>query len=48
MGLSYFRRPNSAALAFIVAGAIWFVIGTVYGSFSAIHKSRKAVLKTQI
>jgi cbb3-type cytochrome c oxidase subunit I len=37
MRLAYFRRPNSAALAFIVAGAVWFVIGTVYGLFSAIH-----------
>jgi len=33
----FYRRPNSAALAFIVAGSIWFVIGTFYGLFSAIH-----------
>jgi len=30
-------RPNSAALAFIVMGASWFIVGTVYGLFSAIH-----------
>ena len=35
--LSYFRRPNSAALAFIVGASVWFVIGTFYGLFSAIH-----------
>jgi cbb3-type cytochrome c oxidase subunit I len=34
---SFLRRPNSAALAFIVAGAVWFVVGTFYGLFSAIH-----------
>lgn len=37
MNLAYFRRPNSAALAFLVAGSVWFVIGTIYGLFSAIH-----------
>jgi cbb3-type cytochrome c oxidase subunit I len=31
------KKPNSAALAFIVAGCFWFVIGTIYGLFSAIH-----------
>lgn len=31
------KKPNSAALAFIVAGSFWFVIGTFYGLFSAIH-----------
>lgn len=30
-------RPNGAALAFIVAGAGWFVVGTLYGLASAIH-----------
>jgi cbb3-type cytochrome c oxidase subunit I len=35
--LTYFRKPNSAALAFMVAGAFWFVLGTIYGLFSAIH-----------
>ena len=34
---SFFHRPNSAALAFIVMGAFWFVTGTIYGLFSAIH-----------
>jgi cbb3-type cytochrome c oxidase subunit I len=33
----FYRRTNSAALAFIVSGAIWFVIGTLYGLISAIH-----------
>jgi len=31
------KKPNSAALAFIIAGSFWFVIGTFYGMFSAIH-----------
>ncbi len=31
------KKPKSAALAFIVAGAVWFVVGTFYGLFSAIH-----------
>lgn len=31
------KKPNSAALAFIIAGAVWFVVGTFYGLFSAIH-----------
>jgi cbb3-type cytochrome c oxidase subunit I len=30
-------RPNSTAVAFMVAGSIWFVIGTLYGLLSAIH-----------
>lgn len=30
------KKPKSAALAFIVAGAIWFIVGTFYGLFSAI------------
>jgi cytochrome c oxidase cbb3-type subunit 1 len=37
MGLSFFRRPHSAALGFIVMASIWFVIGTVYGALSATH-----------
>jgi cytochrome c oxidase cbb3-type subunit 1 len=37
MRLSYFRRPDSAALAFLVTAALWFVIGTVYGILSATH-----------
>lgn len=35
--MPFYRRPNSAALAFIVAGAVWFVVGATYGLFSAIH-----------
>lgn len=32
-----FQKPNSSALAFIIAGSVWFVVGTFYGLFSAIH-----------
>ncbi|HEX2934791.1 MAG TPA: cbb3-type cytochrome c oxidase subunit I [Bacteroidales bacterium] len=32
-----FKKPNSAALAFIVAGSAWFIVGTLYGLISAIH-----------
>jgi cbb3-type cytochrome c oxidase subunit I len=35
--LSFTRKTNSAALAFLTAGAVWFVVGTTYGAFSAIH-----------
>jgi cbb3-type cytochrome c oxidase subunit I len=35
--LERFRKPNSAALAFLVSGAVWFMVGTTYGLFSAIH-----------
>ncbi len=35
--LEFTKKPNSAALAFIIAGSFWFVIGTIYGLFSAIH-----------
>lgn len=31
------RKPHSAALAFLIAGSFWFMIGTLYGLFSAIH-----------
>ncbi len=31
------RKPKSAALAFVIAGAVWFLAGTLYGLFSAIH-----------
>jgi cytochrome c oxidase cbb3-type subunit I len=31
------RKPQSAALAFLVAGAVWFLLGTLYGLLSAIH-----------
>ncbi|SNB46686.1 cbb3-type cytochrome c oxidase subunit I [Geobacter sp. DSM 9736] len=32
-----FNKPNSTALAFMVAGAVWFVVGALYGMVSAIH-----------
>lgn len=35
--LQRFHRPQSASLAFMVAGAFWFVIGALYGMVSAIH-----------
>jgi cbb3-type cytochrome c oxidase subunit I len=31
------RKPNSAAVAFLIAGAAWFFIGTSYGLLAAIH-----------
>ena len=31
------KKPNSAALAFIIGGSVWFVVGTIYGLFSALH-----------
>lgn len=34
--LKYLQKPNSAALAFLVSGAVWFVVGTLYGIVSAI------------
>ncbi len=34
---SLFQRQNSAALAFIVTGAFWFMSGTIFGLFSAIN-----------
>jgi cytochrome c oxidase cbb3-type subunit 1 len=33
----FIKKENSAALAFITAGSFWFLIGTLYGMFSAIH-----------
>lgn len=30
-------KPQSAAIAFMMAGSIWFVVGAVYGFMSAIH-----------
>ena len=35
--LAFTKKPKSAALAFILAGAVWFLVGTLYGLFSAIH-----------
>lgn len=37
MKLDYFRRPNTAALAFLTGGAVWFVIGTFYGLLTSIQ-----------
>jgi len=34
--LKFVAKPNSAALAFLVAGTAWFVAGTLYGLISAI------------
>ncbi|MGO8706001.1 MAG: cbb3-type cytochrome c oxidase subunit I [Candidatus Brocadiia bacterium] len=34
---SFTRRTNSAAVAFLIAGAAWFLIGTLYGLIAAIH-----------
>ena len=31
------QKTNSAALAFLTAGATWFIVGTLYGMTSAIH-----------
>lgn len=36
MKSSMFTKPGSSALAFMVAGSVWFVIGTLYGMVSAI------------
>ncbi len=33
----FLRRPNSAALGFLMAGSFWMMVGTIYGGFSAIH-----------
>ncbi len=33
---AFFTRPNGSALAFMIAGAIWFVFGTSFGLISAI------------
>jgi cbb3-type cytochrome c oxidase subunit I len=33
----FFDKPQSASLAFMVAGAFWFVVGALYGMVSAIH-----------
>ncbi len=30
-------KPNTSALLFIIAGAVWFVVGTSYGFFTATH-----------
>lgn len=35
--LNFINAPQAASLAFMVAGAAWFVVGAVYGFVSAIH-----------
>jgi len=35
--LKFIHKPQSASLAFMVAGAAWFVVGALYGFISAIH-----------
>lgn len=35
--LTFTKKTNSAALAFFVAGSIWFLVGTLYGLTTAIH-----------
>ncbi|HEX2960139.1 MAG TPA: cbb3-type cytochrome c oxidase subunit I [Ignavibacteriales bacterium] len=35
--LEFTKKPGSSALAFLMAGSVWFVIGTLYGMVSAIH-----------
>lgn len=35
--LKFLQKPQSAALAFIVSGSVWFVVGTLYGLVDAIH-----------
>jgi cbb3-type cytochrome c oxidase subunit I len=33
----FYKKTNSAALSFLAIGSFWFVFGTIYGLFSAIH-----------
>ncbi len=35
--VAFTKKPQSVALAFLVAGSFWFMVGTTYGLFSAIH-----------
>ncbi len=35
--LDFTKKTNSASIAFMVAGALWFFVGTSYGMFSAIN-----------
>jgi cbb3-type cytochrome oxidase subunit 1 len=35
--LQFTKKPQSASLAFLAAGAVWFLVGTLYGLLSAIH-----------
>ena len=34
--LEFTKKTNSAAVAFMVAGTVWFVVGALYGLVSAI------------
>jgi len=35
--LEFTKKTNSAAIAFMAAGAVWFAFGTIYGLFTAMH-----------
>ncbi|HEY3308517.1 MAG TPA: cbb3-type cytochrome c oxidase subunit I [Desulfuromonadaceae bacterium] len=35
--INFIHKPQSAATAFMIAGAAWFVVGALYGMVSAIH-----------
>jgi cytochrome c oxidase cbb3-type subunit I len=37
MTLEFAKKPNSAALAYMVMGAVWFLVGTIYGIIDATH-----------
>lgn len=34
---AFTRKTNSAALAFLITGSFWFLVGTLYGMTTAIH-----------
>lgn len=33
----FYLKPNSTALAFLIMGAVWFVVGAAYGIIGALH-----------
>lgn len=35
--IEFTKKTNSAAIAFLVAGSVWFLVGTLYGLTTAIH-----------
>lgn len=35
--LTFITKTNSSALAYMITGAVWFVVGTLYGIIDAIH-----------
>lgn len=35
--LAFTRKENSSATAFMIAGAAWFVVGTLYGGLTSMH-----------